>query len=64
MKRMFLISFIVLLLALPGTAFGDEPTVSIVFVQNDLRDAVTELTLQTGVNIILTQMCRELSPWI
>ena len=53
MKRMFLISFIVLLLALPGTAFGDEPTVSIVFVQNDLRDAVTELTLQTGVNIIL-----------
>ena len=23
------------------------------FVQNDLRDAVTELTLQTGVNIIL-----------
>ena len=37
--------------AVPAAA--EEPTVSIMFVQDDLRDAVTELILQTGVNILL-----------
>lgn len=30
-----------------------EPLVSMIFVQDDLRDAITELVLQTGVNIIV-----------
>lgn len=28
-----------------------EPTVSMIFVQDDLKDAITELVLQTGINI-------------
>lgn len=32
---------------------AEEPLVSMVFVQDDLRDAITELVLQTGINIIV-----------
>jgi len=55
MKRAVAVSLIVLLLAAPVLAQEQEPTVSVVFIQNDLRDAITELVLQTGVNILMDQ---------
>lgn len=53
-KQFTLLVLFLLLLSLASTvALAQEPTVSMMFVQDDLRDAITELMLQTGVNIIM-----------
>ncbi|HHT90814.1 MAG: hypothetical protein QM451_08975 [Bacillota bacterium] len=58
-----LITIVVVVLLL-GTQVGfvlaseeaaSEPLVSMIFIQDDLRDAITELVLQTGVNIIMDE---------
>ena len=40
-------------LVLASEELASEPLVSMIFIQDDLRDAITELVLQTGVNIIV-----------
>ena len=51
-KRSFVLRLI-LLSCFSIPVYTSEPTVSMVFIQDDLRDAITELILQTGVNIIV-----------
>ena len=40
-------------LVMASQELTSEPLVSMIFIQDDLRDAITELVLQTGVNIIV-----------
>lgn len=54
LKQFRMLVVCLLLLSLSSMAVSaEEPTVSMMFVQDDLRDAITELMLQTGVNIIM-----------
>lgn len=57
MQRTKITSLLALLLLLFSSfnmaVMASEPTVSMVFIQDDLRDAITELILQTGVNILV-----------
>ena len=57
MQRTRITSLLVYLLLLFScfnlVVLASEPTVSMVLIQDDLRDAITELILQTGVNILV-----------
>lgn len=46
------------LLVFSFSVFAEEPLVSTVFFESDVRDAVNELVFQTGVNIIMDETVR------
>lgn len=56
-SKLFAIAF-VLILVLGSTVAAEEPLVSTVFFESDVRDAVSELVFQTGVNIIMDETVR------
>lgn len=41
---------------------ASEPLVSVLFYETDLREALAELVLLTGVNIIVMRQCMASSP--
>jgi len=46
---------LLIVLILGGTVFANEPLISTLFFDTDIRDALNEIVLQTGINIIPDQ---------
>ncbi len=55
MRGKEIIVVLLIVLTLGGTVFANEPLISTLFFDTDIRDALNEIVLQTGINIIPDQ---------